>query len=171
MTKKSNTAAQAEQKPAENAGELYGSSTLPAIVEIGDMKIELGALVAAAFAASGLTVQEWNALSEGNRDEILNNQIKLVEDNLAAIDQEELDQELGQDDEAPALEIPALPFMANAPFALTRIEQVRSLHELGAGVDSEPAPAERTEIHAFKAEDGRTLHVVMLDGNLFSQEI
>lgn len=53
----------------EHDGEiLYGSSTLPASFEIGGEVVALGAIVVAAFAASGLTEEDWNALPDADRD-------------------------------------------------------------------------------------------------------
>lgn len=58
--------------PAENET-LNGSNTLPALVEVSDGKsVQLGEIVAAAHQMSGLSVEAWNALSEGERDDLLN---------------------------------------------------------------------------------------------------
>jgi hypothetical protein len=47
---------------------LYGSSTLPSMIEIGDQQVQLGTVVAAAHTASGLSVADWNALPAEDRD-------------------------------------------------------------------------------------------------------
>lgn len=52
---------------------LYGSSTLPAQIDLGAGRIvTLGDVVRAAFDVSLLTIDEWNSLSEDDRDARLN---------------------------------------------------------------------------------------------------
>jgi hypothetical protein len=58
---------------------LCGSSTLPALISIGGKDVQLGTVVAAAHAASGLTAADWNALSEGDRDERLKAQVEAMQ--------------------------------------------------------------------------------------------
>lgn len=50
---------------------LLGSSTLPATIEIAGMAVQLGTIVVAAHAASGLEVADWNALPEADREALL----------------------------------------------------------------------------------------------------
>lgn len=50
---------------------LLGSSKLPAIVEVGAYKVQLGGIVVAAQAASDLTPNGWNDLPEADREERL----------------------------------------------------------------------------------------------------
>jgi hypothetical protein len=58
---------------------LYGSSTLPGHIVIDEGKeVQLGAVVSAAFERSGLTVDLWNAMSEIERDGLLNYEIELM---------------------------------------------------------------------------------------------
>lgn len=60
------------QKLAENQT-LNGSNTLPALIEITSaLSVQLGAIVMSAFEASGLTADAWNALTETERDGLLN---------------------------------------------------------------------------------------------------
>jgi hypothetical protein len=54
-----------------------------------------------------------------------------------------------------------------APLKVERIEQARALLELAK---DEPAEPVSDGIQAFKSTDGRTLLVVVRDGNLYSQE-
>ena len=55
---------------------LNGSNTLPALIEISaDKSVQLGEVVMAAHHKSGLSVEAWNALSEEERDGMLNNVI------------------------------------------------------------------------------------------------
>nr|DAQ81591.1 MAG TPA: hypothetical protein [Caudoviricetes sp.] len=64
--------------PAGGSGEseaLLGSDVLPAHIEIGDHKVQLGTVVAAAHARSGLTVIEWNALKQEEREQLLADEI------------------------------------------------------------------------------------------------
>ena len=49
------------------ARSLYGSSVHESTYEIGGHTYQLGDVVEKAFAASGLTAEEWNALEEGDR--------------------------------------------------------------------------------------------------------
>lgn len=70
---------------------LHGSNVMPATFEIDGKTVSLGEIVAAAHAKSGLSVDEWNALDDDDRDEKLG-------DELA---------ERGLVDPAPAVEPPA----------------------------------------------------------------
>lgn len=47
---------------------LLGSSVLPAVVEVGGGEVQLGVVVRAAFHASGLGEDAWNALPEAERE-------------------------------------------------------------------------------------------------------
>jgi hypothetical protein len=51
--------------------------------------------------------------------------------------------------------------------SVERLEQARALLELAK---DEPAEPVQTGIQAFKSTDGRTMLVVVRDGNLYSQE-
>lgn len=67
-----------EHEPA-GSEVLYGSNKLPAMVKIAkDKEVQLGEVVAAAHTASGLSVEDWNALEEDKRDELLTDQIKTM---------------------------------------------------------------------------------------------
>lgn len=58
---------------------LLGSSTLPALIDLGvGAPVPLGTVVQEAFRASGLTENEWNDLSDEARDEHLNALIDAV---------------------------------------------------------------------------------------------
>lgn len=51
---------------------LYGSSVLPATIDLGhDVSIALGDLVAVVHAASNMSVEQWNALPEAERESLL----------------------------------------------------------------------------------------------------
>jgi hypothetical protein len=70
--------ASTEQKTTPPIGEaetqlgLHGTNALPAIVEIAAGKsVQLGEIVRAAHAQSGLSVEDWNALPQENRDDLL----------------------------------------------------------------------------------------------------
>lgn len=69
------------------AGEqmLLGSSTLPSLIEVGGEQVQLGTVVAAAQAASGLSVEDWNKLSEEARDQHLNQQVDAMRQRGAAM--------------------------------------------------------------------------------------
>jgi hypothetical protein len=57
---------------------LLGSSTLPGIIVIAEgVEMQLGDIVGKAFEVSGLTTDEWNALTDEERDELLNEQITI----------------------------------------------------------------------------------------------
>lgn len=76
--------AASEDIDTDTGGILYGSGTMPAVLTIAGQKVQLGTLVAAAHAASGLSVDDWNALDEPARDHLLAEQIKVLEDIAAA---------------------------------------------------------------------------------------
>lgn len=50
---------------------LYGTDQLPAHIEIGGEMVQLGTVVAAAHAVSGLSVEDWNGLVPQIRDQLL----------------------------------------------------------------------------------------------------
>lgn len=50
---------------------LIGSSIHPAIVQIGGEDVQLGDVVRAAAAESGLSDEEWNALADGEREALI----------------------------------------------------------------------------------------------------
>lgn len=50
---------------------LLGSSVLPSLVPVGDGTVQLGAIVSDCHIMSGLSIDEWNALSEDDREERL----------------------------------------------------------------------------------------------------
>lgn len=55
---------------------LLGASTIKDPVEIGGDKVPLGTIVAAAQTKSGLSVADWNAKTEEERDEMISAEIK-----------------------------------------------------------------------------------------------
>lgn len=57
---------------------ISGSSTLPALIDIAGVEVQLGTVVAAAHAASGLSAADWDALDPAKRDELLNAQIETM---------------------------------------------------------------------------------------------
>lgn len=79
-------AKQSTQKASTTLAEsemLNGSNTLPALIEISaDKSVQLGEVVMAAHHKSGLSIEAWNALSEEERDGMLN---KVIADFKAAI--------------------------------------------------------------------------------------
>lgn len=58
------------EAPPQAAIALNGSNTLPAMIPLGEDRVEvqLGEVVARAHQESGLSVEDWNALPEGERD-------------------------------------------------------------------------------------------------------
>lgn len=66
-----------ETPPAAEA--LLGSSILPATFDIGGETVQLGTIVAAAHAASGLTVTEWNGLIPGVREALLQGSLHVLQ--------------------------------------------------------------------------------------------
>ncbi|MBD9376192.1 hypothetical protein [Pseudoxanthomonas sp. PXM04] len=51
---------------------LHGSNTLAAVIALAaGIEVQLGTLVARAHKESGLSAEDWNALDEGKRDELL----------------------------------------------------------------------------------------------------
>ena len=77
------SAPKASTKPTENET-LNGSNTLPAEIELRDgVTMPLGDIVMLAHKQSGLSVDAWNALPEGERDGLLNKEIEDARSALA----------------------------------------------------------------------------------------
>lgn len=71
---------------SDEAETLLGSSVLPANVEIGEKKsVQLGEIVAAAHKASGLTLADWNALPEADREAKLAETVEALKTEEAAL--------------------------------------------------------------------------------------
>ena len=62
------TDAQAPEGEAAGSETLYGSNVQPAMVKIAGFEVQLGEAVQGAFKNSGLTVSEWNALPDEDRE-------------------------------------------------------------------------------------------------------
>lgn len=75
-------AAEPEALVAEDAARelvgLYGSSILPALIEIDGKEVQLGTVVAAAHEASGMTAEDWNAMPEADREKLLADQVEAM---------------------------------------------------------------------------------------------
>lgn len=72
-------AAEADEDDEEHEDDtLLGSSTLPAHVQIGDVTVVLGGLVVAAARMSNHDTASWNALSEPDRDALLQKAIDVL---------------------------------------------------------------------------------------------
>jgi len=68
----------ASTKPADNQI-LIGTNILPAEIAISEgLSVQLGEIVAKAHERSGLSIEEWNALPEGERDALLLNEVEQV---------------------------------------------------------------------------------------------
>lgn len=50
---------------------LVGSSNFEPVLDVAGKQVQLGDVVAAAFSASGMTVEAWNALTEIERDDLI----------------------------------------------------------------------------------------------------
>lgn len=72
-------AAPVVQPPAPAIPCLLGSSILPSVLNIGGQDVQLGAVVGAAQEASGLTVEEWNALDQEDREDLLDDQVNVMQ--------------------------------------------------------------------------------------------
>lgn len=72
----------AKVEPPKVAGILYGSSVHPATFEIGGKTVSLGEVVAAAFdnqaAQNGMTSAEWNALTDDERHDLIDQELDLM---------------------------------------------------------------------------------------------
>lgn len=65
---------------------LYGSSVLPAEVEVGGPNpVQLGLIVASAHERSGFTVEDWNALTDEEREALLNAEVERLKSNNAVL--------------------------------------------------------------------------------------
>lgn len=73
---KGQTAQQPDDQPDASADTLIGTNILPALIEIAPGKeVPLGEVVAKAHAKSGLSLEEWNALPEADRDALLTSMV------------------------------------------------------------------------------------------------
>lgn len=79
----SNVAAVVASSTTSTETAALGSSTLPAVMMIGDKEVQLGTIVTAALAASGMTVTVWNELGEEQRDSLLNAQVDAMRHDAA----------------------------------------------------------------------------------------
>ncbi len=156
--------------PADNET-LNGSNTLPALVEISDGKsVQLGDIVAAAHQRSGLSVEAWNALSEGERDDLLK---KVVADLKAQAAVAALPAELAGDLSIAAEAVAqgtADALQEGAPEAHAVFEQVLVISAPGgprrrAGFGFGPVPVDLTfdELGATQAEREETLKALRAD--------
>lgn len=64
--------------PPADDGILLGSDVLPALVDIGEKKVQLGEIVASAFKRSGLTAHAWNGMAADEREEFLTLEISML---------------------------------------------------------------------------------------------
>lgn len=81
----------AKVKPHES---LYGSSVMQSHYDIGGQQVQLGTIVAGAHKLSGLSVDAWNLLPSGERDNLLSDELKRLQDAAApATDETEQKQE------------------------------------------------------------------------------
>ncbi len=80
-----------EQQAAADGGDkataLYGSSSLPAVFDIGGQQVPLGDVVRKAFEATGLTVDEWNALQADDRDSLIADEAAAMTEEVARPEQ------------------------------------------------------------------------------------
>lgn len=83
---KTSSATKPEMKAVAVA--LHGSNTLPALINIGENRpeLQLGDVVARAHQASGLSIEDWNALADADRDEKLIAVIEALRDDARALD-------------------------------------------------------------------------------------
>ena len=69
---KNKVSPQANTEPDQSADTLIGTNILPALIEIAPGKeIQLGEVVTKAHAKSNLSLEDWNALPEADRDALL----------------------------------------------------------------------------------------------------
>jgi hypothetical protein len=95
--KKADAGSSTKTKTAKSAGKadahdsaapeiLNGSNTLPAMIEIGvGASVPLGNVVLLAHKESGLSADEWNALDEAERDQMLSDTIDALKADQAAL--------------------------------------------------------------------------------------
>ncbi|QMV32515.1 hypothetical protein 2A_00037 [Ralstonia phage Darius] len=66
-----------------NAETLLGSDVHPAVIDLGDSRtVQLGDVVARAHSASGLTVEEWNALDADARHSLIDAMLDTMADEM-----------------------------------------------------------------------------------------
>ncbi len=75
----------AEAISADHIETLLGSSVLPSLVDIGlDAPVQLGEIVSAAHAESGLSIEAWNALPDADREQRLADAVEAMRAAVAA---------------------------------------------------------------------------------------
>lgn len=75
----------AKATSADHFETLLGSSVLPSLVDIGlDAPVQLGEIVSAAHAESGLSIEAWNALPDADREQRLADAVEAMKAAVAA---------------------------------------------------------------------------------------
>lgn len=120
---------------------LLGSNIQPAHVLVGEHTVQLGGVVAAAHRESGLTVAEWNALVEWDREVRLSNTIaRLASDEAAFADEVDPTSVITDQDDGGGEKAPDAP-------------KERTLHDLTVPALKQLATDERVELGDAKKKD------------------
>lgn len=67
-----------EEPKKPNESLVGGSAKFDSVIKIKKKDVQLGTIVAAAFEATGMTVDEWNNLTQEDRDVYIDEQIKAM---------------------------------------------------------------------------------------------
>ncbi|MNU19699.1 hypothetical protein D3C71_79320 [compost metagenome] len=125
-----------EASAAPELATLLGSSVQPSTVKVAGFDVELGQAVRAAFENSGLTVDEWNALADEDREA----RIAAVIDPAAELTEAE---QLEVADGTPAADLTALdPSVAPEP------EDGKTAEAPNEALDAESDPGPAAEVEA-----------------------
>lgn len=136
--------AKTDSKPAAPLVEgLIGSNVQPAQFKVDDLTLTLGDVVTVAHAESGLTVEDWNALEQEDRETRIAGALKSIE-NEAAAEKRRRDATAGllaakRPAAAPVAALPAAEAMAMVYDTTARAGTTRS-HEIVIGRHPDGAP-------------------------------
>jgi hypothetical protein len=127
---------------------LIGSSVLPSLVEIAEGKtVQLGDVVGAAHAASGLSIEEWNSLADDDREQRLAAQVETMKADVA-----KQAQEAAAADAQKAEEVATLDKLR----ARAKELKIKNAHVMGAEkLTAAIAEAEKKPEADKKAEDDK----------------
>lgn len=88
-----------KRKVAAPVPSLYGSSILQPTYEIGGQTVQLGTIVANAHKDSGLSVEAWNMLPTGEREDRLAAELKRLQDSAATDADEDEDEDEDEEEQ------------------------------------------------------------------------
>lgn len=117
-------AAKAAATKAAAAPEILLGGDFPAVANIHGVDYQLGTVIAQAHAKSGLSVADWNALSQDARDDIINEEFNAIDEAGPATPQE-----AAEHDERAALVAEYIQLVGKKPHYNVGIEKLHGMIE------------------------------------------